>query len=139
MCQWIIFKGAFPLKFSSDRDLASWRSNIKFSEKVWDIKLILRLSLYRKGYLVLRKLSRVESIRVKCLILNQNLRGKFRPRRSRNGGSTCDWNLTLAIAVVVPAELDRVYVGSDMFLMIGKRPSILEDLAYEVLICSVVL
>ena len=88
---------------------------------------------------MLRKLSRVESIRVKCLILNQNLRGKFRLRRSRNGGSTCDWNLTLAIAVVLPAELDRVYVGSDMFLMIGKRPSILEDLAYEVLICSVVL
>jgi len=64
------------------------------------------------------------------LILNQNLGGDFRLRRGRNGGSTCNSNLALAIAVVVPTELDRVNVGGDMFLVIGEGPSILENLAH---------
>lgn len=64
------------------------------------------------------------------MIVNQNLGGEFRLRRCRNGGSTCDCNLTLAIAVVVPTELDRVNVGSDMFLVIDEGPSILENLAH---------
>jgi len=63
------------------------------------------------------------------LILNQNLGVKFRLRRGRNGGSTCNSNLALSIAVVVPIKLDRVNVGGDMFLVIGEGPSILENLA----------